>query len=374
MQATRVFLREKKINNGRLSLYLDFYPAIKHPETGKPTRREFLKLYLYEKPKTALEKQVNKETKALADQVRAQRQLDIQAENFGFLEMRKKHTSFLDYFQEMIEDREGSNKDNWLSAYRFLYDFTGGLCKFGDINELFCEKFLVYLKKEAQHKGKGKGLSDNTIYSYYGKFKAALKKAVADKLLPENPAQNIKVKQAETQREFLTLEELNLLAAVECDPPALKQAALFAALTGLRWSDVSSLTWGQLHHSETDGYSIRFRQQKTKGVETLPIPEQAVEQMGEPRQPNDLIFPNLVYSNALNYKLKKWVAMAGIQRNISFHCFRHTFATLQLTAGTDIYTVSKMLGHRELKTTQVYAKVIDKKKQETTTRIKLKLS
>ena len=64
---------------------------------------------------------------------------------------------------------------------------------------------------------------------------------------------------------------------------------------------------------------------------------------------------------------------AGITKNITFHCARHTYATLQLTLGTDIYTVSKLLGHKELRTTQIYAKVIDDKKKEAANKIKLDL-
>lgn len=121
------------------------------------------------------------------------------------------------------------------------------------------------------------------------------------------------------------------------------------------------------------GYYIRFRQKKTKGAETLPISEQAFGLLGERQGQDERVFIGLKYSAWHNLKLQQWVMRAGISKTITFHCARHTYATLQLTAGTDIYTVSKLLGHRELKTTQVYAKIIDEKKKEAANKIKLDL-
>ncbi|MNY64362.1 Tyrosine recombinase XerD [compost metagenome] len=103
----------------------------------------------------------------------------------------------------------------------------------------------------------------------------------------------------------------------------------------------------------------------------MPIAEQAYEQLGERGNLEDRIFKGLKYSAYTNVQLSRWVMSAGITKKITFHCFRHTYATLQLTMGTDIYTVSKLLGHRHLKTTEVYAKVIDKKKVDASKRIVL---
>ena len=105
----------------------------------------------------------------------------------------------------------------------------------------------------------------------------------------------------------------------------------------------------------------------------LPISEQAYQLLGERKGPTEKVFEDLVYSERLNMRLKYWVLKAGITKDITFHCFRHTYATLQLSLGTDIYTVSKMLGHRDLRTTQVYARIVDKKKQEAANKIKLDL-
>jgi len=141
----------------------------------------------------------------------------------------------------------------------------------------------------------------------------------------------------------------------------------------LRFSDIKNLVWGEIHASIENGYTIQFTQQKTKGVEVLPISEQAYSLLGERGAGEQKVFPLLKYSAYENKHLYQWIGAAGVTKDITFHCFRHTFATLQLSKGTDIYTVSKMLGHRELKTTQIYAKVIDQTKREAADKIQLDL-
>jgi integrase len=142
----------------------------------------------------------------------------------------------------------------------------------------------------------------------------------------------------------------------------LKEAFLFSSLTGLRFSDIKALKWKNISFDSQNGYTIKFIQQKTKGLEHLPISEQAIKIIGERKLDNELVFNNLIYSAYHNKILHRWIEKAGIEKHITFHCARHSFATLQLTFNTDIYTVSKLLGHRYLKTTEIYAKVIDKKK------------
>ena len=138
-----------------------------------------------------------------------------------------------------------------------------------------------------------------------------------------------------------------------------------------RFSDIKNLVWGELEFIEGNGYFIQFKQQKTKGVEMMPISEQAFSLLGERKESTDNVFPGLSYSAFTNKHLYQWIGAAGISKDITFHCFRHTYATLQLSQGTDIYTVSKMLGHRELKTTQIYAKIIDSTKRNAADKIKL---
>tara|TARA_R110001583_G_C5666193_1_gene410195 strand:+ start:654 stop:1796 length:1143 start_codon:yes stop_codon:yes gene_type:complete len=377
--AIKVKLRQKPISGKRQSLYLDFYPPIPHPETGKPTRREFLGMYLFDNAKSPFDKQHNKETLSLAEQVRQKRENYINKPeiytNYEKEQLKIKEQgeqNFVTYFKRLADKRKASNQDNWNASYNYLETFTKGNLKFADLNQKVCEDFKAYLLTVKSKKSSTANLSQNTAVSYYNKFKAALKQAYKDGLLNSDLNAKIKpIKQAETQRNFLTIEELNSLVKTECLNPLMKRAALFSALTGLRFSDIQKLVWSELEYIEGNGYFIQFKQQKTKGVEMMPIAEQAYNLLGERKEPTDKVFEGLTYSAYENKHLAKWIGLAGITKDITFHCFRHTYATLQLSNGTDIYTVSKMLGHRELKTTQIYAKIIDQTKRDTTNKIKL---
>jgi integrase len=379
--AIKVKLREKKISGNRQSLYLDFYPAIPHPETGEPTRREFLGMYLFDKAKNPIDKLHNTNTLQLAEQIRQKRDnylnkpeiyTGYEKEQLKIKEQGEKN--FVEYFKSLTDKRKASNHDNWISAYNYLETFTKGNLKFADLNEKFCDEFKEYLLTTKSNKSNKVTLAQNSAVSYFNKLKATLKQAYKDGYLPSDLNAKIKpIKQAETQRNFLTIEGLNSLVKTECNNPLLKRAALFSALTGLRFSDIKNLVWGELEYIEGNGYFIQFKQQKTKGVEMMPISEQAYSLLGERKEPSDKVFDGLTYSAYENKHLYQWIGAAGITKDITFHCFRHTYATLQISAGTDIYTVSKMLGHRELKTTQIYAKIINQTKREAADKIKLDL-
>ncbi len=369
---TKVNLRTKEMAGNRKNLYLDFYPPITHPDTGNLTRREFLGLSLFDKPKTPFDKQHNTETKALAESIRATRQIEIQNGQYGFLSTDSQNANFIDYFKMIAEKHNERNREIWLCSLHYLKEFTGGTLRFSDLNVKFCNDFKDYILNAPRIRSHKIKISQNTAFSYFNKLKAALKQAFREgKIKTDISSQVERIKEAETQREYLTLEELNMLVHTDCTLPILKQAALFASLTGLRFSDIQKLVWAEVQHGKDEGYFLQFRQKKTKGVEVLPIPEQAYNLLGQRGEPDEVVFVGLQYSAFMNFHLKRWVLKAGITKDITFHCFRHTYATLQLSAGTDIFTVSKMLGHRELKTTMIYAKIIDQTKREAATKIKL---
>lgn len=376
---TKVKLRTKKISGNRESLYLDFYPPVPHPKTGELTRREFLGLYLFEKPKNPIDKQHNKDTQLVADHIRQKRDSELNKPEIysGYekeqLKIKEKgERCFVEYFKELANKRKASNYDNWISSLNYLLKFTGGKLKFSELDEKFCNDFKDYLSTTKSNRSTTINLSQNSTVSYFNKLKAALKQAYKDGFISSDLNGKIApIKQAETQRKYLTIEELNSLVKTECPNPLLKRAALFSALTGLRFSDIQKLIWDEIEFVEGQGYFIHFKQKKTKGVEVLPISEQAFNLLGDRQERTSVVFDNLIYSAYQNTHLLKWITRAGITKDITFHCFRHTYATLQLSMGTDIYTVSKMLGHRELKTTQVYAKIIDQTKRDAAGKIKL---
>jgi integrase len=375
----KVSLRQKSISKGRKSLYLDFYPPIPHPKTGKPTRREFLNIYIAEKPKNPLERQGDRQTLELAEQIRRKRENflnkpEIYSE-YEKEQLRKKELgerNFVAYFKGLADRKRASNHDNWMSAFNYLNAFTNGNVKFADLNETFFNDFKEHLLTTKSTRSKKANLSPNSANSYFNKIKAALKQAFKDGLLTTDLNSKIKpIEGVETHRNFLTIEELNELIRTPCNNPLLKRAALFSALTGLRFSDIGKLIWNEVEHIEGEGYILKFTQQKTKGAEVLPISEQAYDLMGEASDPEEKVFKGLKYSAYHNRHLFQWIGAAGITKDITFHCFRHTFATLQLSSGTDITTISKMLGHKDLKTTQIYAKIVDESKRKAVNKIKL---
>ena len=384
--STKVSLRQKKISKGRKSLYLDFYPPIPHHETGKDTRREFLGLYIFEKPKTPIDKTHNLENLKIAQSIRQKRENFLnkpeiyskyEKEQLKIKELGEQ--CFVEYFKKLADKRKARNHDNWVSALNYLNDFTNGSLKFEDLNQKFLEDFKEYLLDVKSKKSSKSKLAQNSAVSYFNKVKATLKQAYQDDILQYDLNAKVKpIKTAETRREYLTLEELNKLVKTPCYNELMKLMALFSALTGLRFSDIQKMTWSELEFVKGQGYILKFDQKKTKGVEVLPISEQAYSFTKGKDNPsempqNEKVFEGLKYSAYNNKHLAQWIGAAGITKNVTFHSFRHTFATLQLFNGTDIYTVSKMLGHKDLKTTQVYAKIVDEAKRTAANNIKLDL-
>ncbi|HVA98472.1 MAG TPA: site-specific integrase [Bacteroidia bacterium] len=375
----KIHLRQRKHSKkGKISLYLEIYKGTIKKADGSITGNrayEYLNLYLIDKPRTPIDKQHNKETLKLAENIKAKRELEIQNGQYGFTSGFKQSTNFIEYFKELTEKRKQSagNYGNWDSALKHLIKFTGTEVTFKDVDKKFCEGFKDYLLNEAKTKSKdgksGKNLSSACAASYFAKLVACLNKAVDEEIILRSPAKNIeKPKVKESIREYLTLNELKALVKTECKYKDLKNAFIFSCLTGLRWSDIQKLQWSEVQKNDT-GYKITFHQQKTKGLQYLDISEQAREYLGKEGKHDDIVFTGLRYTSYHNFELQRWVLKAGITKYISFHCARHSFAVLQLTFGTEIYTLSKLLGHRELKTTQIYAKIIDEKKREAVNKI-----
>jgi len=283
--------------------------------------------------------------------------------------------NFIEYFDKVTAKRHANNSKsiliNWQRAVEFLKQFTGDTLLFSQINNRVAEEYKRYLLTAPLGGNKKGTISQNTASTYFSIFKAALKQAFIDGYLTVDLSAKIKgIQDQESRREYLSVDELNTLAATPCKRDVLKRAALFSALTGLRHCDIQKLRWKEIN---IDGNQARlhFTQQKTKGVEYTPISEQALQLCGEPEKPEKFVFEDLPDPSWISHPLKKWVVAAGIKKKITFHCFRHTYATLQLSSGTDIYTVSKMLGHTNVKTTQIYAKVVDEKKDKAAQAIQL---
>lgn len=351
-------LRERTLKNGNKSLYLDIY--------WKGVREyEFLNLYTCPASNT-LERQRNRETMLLAEQIKAHRLLDLQADKHHIRKSQRQQ-SFIKYFELKTRQRYNSlgNYGNWKSTYQHLL----GFCKhkdvsFLEVDETFLNNFKRYLLEEARASS-NKRLAQNSAHSYFNKVKAALREAHEEKIIPENVATRVRgIRSGETKREFLSWEEVERIAKEPCDLPLLKTAFLFSVLTGLRWGDIIKMTWAEIRGSEAEGWFIRFQQRKTKSFEVLPITPEARDLLGPAGKMEEQIFGRLIYSAHTSLLIGKWMLRAGIHRKITFYCARHTHATLLLSQGVDIYVISKLLGHKMIKTTEIYTKVTNMKKVE----------
>ncbi len=290
---------------------------------GDKVRYEWLNLSTFENPKTNLEKDHNKETLQLAESIRAKRLIDQQSTNHGFIGNVKGKIDFLDYFKKLADKRKEEsegNGGNWMSAYYHLKEYcSGNTYTLERIDEDFLEGFKEYLTKTISRRGEGK-ISQNSALSYFNKVRTSLREAYLKKMIRENPCNRVKgIKHQDTRRQYLTLEELQKLAATPCKNELLKKAFLFSSLTGLRWSDVKALTWNKIMYSEKDGYSIQFTQQKTKAIEMRPVSDQAIKMLGEKDENSGIeIFKDLCYHTYMNQQLQGWVTGVGINKKITF--------------------------------------------------------
>lgn len=367
-QKEPVRLREKELTNGNKSLYLDIY------RDGKRSY-EFLKLYLVN-PTNAIDREQNRQTLATAQAIKAKRQIEIQNGEYGFTSQFKIDTPFLDYYRKMCSDRyndRGSNGNwgNWSSCLRHLERYCTEKTTFKDITPAWIEGFKNYLdvaakdayKRKNNNLAEAKPLSQNSKVSYFNKLRACINQAFEDRIIPINPLRGIEgFKQVETERTYLALDDVKKLAKTECKYPDLKRAFLFSCLTGIRKSDIEKMVWGEVHKFG-NFTRITFKQKKTGNQEYLDINAQAEIYLGEPGKSTDRVFAGFNYNSNTLVELRRWCLLAGITKDVTFHTGRHTFAVLMLDLGADIYTVSKLLGHKELSTTQIYAKVLDKNKQ-----------
>lgn len=369
-----ITLRQRTLPSGRTTLYLDII-------CNGRRKVESLKLFLVPETSRA-DKQKNKETLKLAEAIRAKRVVEVQNKEFGFKSDFAEDTNFYDYYVAITEKRLGTesrgNWGNWRSCLKHMEKYDPNIKKrtFADITQDWVQGFRDYLEKEAcawgcdyRERIKDHPLSKNSKLSYFNKLRACLNQAMEERIIQNNPIVGVeRFKEAEGTRMYLTIEEVKTLAQTECEYPNIKRAFLFSCLTGLRRSDVLRLKWGDIH--KQDGYTrIIFTQKKTGGLEYLDISAQASELLGERGKPNENVFTDIHSPSCTNEAIKRWVLRAGINKEITFHCARHTFAVMMLDLGTDIYTVSKLLGHRELSTTQRYAKVLDKNKQKAVSKI-----
>ena len=354
-------IRRKRLANGNVSLYLDLY--------SKGRRKyEFLRLYLI--PERCREdKEKNRATMQLANAIKSKRIVEMQNKRYGFECTDKGKVLFFDYckrIKELIDEKYSeSTRLHWKVAIDVINEYERDKSiTFDDIDKEWVEGFLEYMRTRDASKSRArKMLKANTQELYYRKFKAIMGFAEREGLIKENPIRLVHtVKAEDAERMYLTMDEIRSVARSSCRHEEVKKAFLFSCLTGMRRGDIIALRWGEVH--DQNGMArIIFRQGKTKGQEYLDINQQAHKLMGERGADDERVF-RLPSLDSIRRSVAELMRNAGIRKKITFHCARHSFATMMLDIGTDIYTVSKLLGHRDIDSTQIYARILDKNKRK----------
>lgn len=372
----KVNLHTRPLADGREGIYIDYM------RNGKRVRQS-LGLFLQTRCTTRIERKRNEETRMLAELKRK----NIEDMLNGRAEEDTSVMLFYEWYQRCMDAHKGKTRESWQSALTHLRIYEPyEQMTMGDITREWIEGFRAYLVNQAVTKtekredkrygtssryskhNEHQPLSQNTAANYFAKVVACLNKAKADGIIKSNPADGVKrIAVTDGNRVYLTAKELRRMMAADCEDDAIKRAFLFGCMTGLRFSDIRRLTWGDIQ--DADGYvRLVFTQQKTGQREYPPLNKAALKQLGKRGEPEQLVFP-ISGNKRTNDVLSRWCKAAKITKHVTFHCSRHTFATLLLESNTDIYTASKLLGHRKVATTQIYAKVVDKKKREAVDRL-----
>lgn len=367
-----VKIRFKKLKNGNTSIYLDLY-------LNGVREYEFLNIYLRPEESRA-DKLWNKEQLRLANAIKAERIVSIQNGEFGFKDIKRtRKLNFIQYLENMAANYEENGQAAcgilMRSCIRRLVDYKGKAIPFSSVTKEYLIGFIDFLNNEKydfdkrgrKRADKPRKLSGVYKEALFARVMVALNKAEREGIILKNPGKSIdaslKPRAEEKTRAYLTLDEVKKIAETEYRPKNdVKPAFMFACFTGLRYSDIYKLTWGELTVGPDGTMRLDTKMKKTKKDIFIPLSDNAIAWLPERGDAHDEAhvfyrLPDQV-GNA-DARLRTLVNKAGINKHVSFHVARHTFATLTLTYGADLYTVSKLLGHANMRTTQIYAKIVD---------------
>ena len=363
---------EKRANKAgdKQSIRLVYWYNSRRNDAGKvehDRRNEPLNLYLHTTPFTKFEKQHNKETLQLVEQIKSKRIAEAASGQHGFTSTNTISTNFYSFFNQIMETKKtnesSKNYDLWLACLIHVKRYhPDESLTFEQVTVEWTEGLRRYFDSQAKTKS-GNLISSGTASTYFNKVRAVINEAFTKEIISKNPLKQVKgITVIPSERVYLGLDELRALVKTDCRYDILKNAFLFSCLTGLRWSDINKLDWSEI--SEFNGnMRITFNQKKTSNLQYLELSPQAYSLLNG-FEKKGRVFQSLKYSAYMNVELLRWALAAGISKHVTFHTGRHTFAVSLITQGVDIYTLSKLMGHSEVKTTQVYADIIDSVRKE----------
>lgn len=370
----KIELRTRKHPSGNRSLYLEYY------EKGGKRKTESLNLFLIPE-RNDNDREVNQGALNKALKIKAERILGIERER----EEDREEQAPSRIFEEWMDEYEVYLRDagKVTKAYCRTMHSTIGVIKsylrysrrprmlMSKIDKSFYMGFLAYMKgkyKNRKSPENPESLSEKTMLLVQGNLNSMLNYAVREGALKKNPFYELdlkeKIHKTPSNREYLTVKEVKALAEAPTGSPITKQTFLFCCFTGLRHSDMAALRWQDIQKTDAGEVINLPSMQKTKHPVIIPLGIQAKNWLPERNgaEPDAKVFPDAPTIGCADRALKHMAKKAGINKTISFHCSRHTFATLALTASGDIFTTSKILGHSNVHTTEIYAEVINEKK------------
>ena len=366
-------------------------------------KREFLSLYLWQAPRTPLERQQNKETLDLAKKIRYDRGQELLENQEGYRigRQKKEEVNYLDFMADYHASYTKKDANQIRRARTVFIDFlidqkgkllpekiTGSMTK--DEKEAIRQSNA---KKEAQRERKAHGLvvrpqqltkdlmksfteylinrfTGEGAHTVYGRFKKMILAALDKDIIAKNPCRGVSIKKdyGQLKKDILSQEEITKLVATHYDKenPDIRRAFIFCLYCGLRWCDVKDLTYANVDYSNK---LLKFEQSKTKahsaasGV-VIPLNDRLLALIGQPKDGNrnQIIFPLPSHTMCLK-ALRHWFARAGIEKHITWHCARHSCGTNLLSNGANIKTVASILGHSGLAHTEKYTRAVDSLKQ-----------
>lgn len=388
-------LMGQSLNDGRDSLYLEFYFGFETVESknGKIYKKanrhsERLDLYLWQAPRTPQERKHNKETLDTAKRIRFERGQELLEDAEGYRLRQNKNVDMIDWMRSYYESYRYNDKRHIKSAlYSFIDSLIDPGCKlvpqpeWSDKKKADAEKekaeriTALTLKPQQLTKAMIAEYADYLQRRYHGegphttfkRFKKIIKAAVEADILRKNPCDGISIKidNGALKKEILSVEEMRQLIATHYpgENPDIRRAFIFCLYCGLRWCDVKDLTFANVDFSNR---LLKFEQAKTKGRSSasgvvIPLNDGLLNLIGKGNR-NDRIFPLPSHTMCLK-ALRHWTARAGIDKHITWHCARHSFAVNILNNGANIKTVASLLGHSGLSQTEKYTRAIDSLKE-----------
>ncbi len=342
-----VILRKRKNQDGTTSLLLDIFHNSKR-------QYEFLKELKLIKPLTPFDREENRNRLKLAEQIKNKREQQLQGDEYDITPAFKKNIDFVQFFESYNNSYNKKDKRVMAGCFEKFKEFMTetGITSFTtkQINESLANEFKEYLEQT---------LNGETPANYFKKFKKVLKYGVSKKIFSFNPAQELTAKRNESiKKEVLTFAEIQLLAGTLCTNDEVKRAFLFSCLSGLRFCDIKVLQWKHIN-----GNVLKITQLKTSKQVTINLNENALQLIGKGGNKDELVF-NLPSHTACIKGLKVWCTKAKINKKITWHCARHSFATNIIFYGSDVNSVSSLLGHSSLAYTQRYLRVVNELKEK----------